>query len=397
MRRLFGRRRQLPTTPAPGRTGPTASPDTDGSPSGDGGPVGGGLDRLLAAALDVVPAGVVIFDRDARVVARNAAATGLADARHGDALVAAAVDELLADALAGRVGRRELELFGPPRRVLRIEVAPAVEGTERIGAVALVRDVTEERRVEAVRRDFVANVSHELKTPVGAVSLLAETLVDAGDPAVVARLAGRLRDEALRLSAMVDDLLELSRVEAAATSEPTPVEVGEVVEQARRRVAETARQRGVDIEVRPVPADARVAGDRAQLVSAVFNLLDNAVKYSGAGSRVEVRVAVGGGRVAVAVQDEGIGIPAAARDRIFERFYRVDRARSRATGGTGLGLSIVRHVVTGHGGEVTVSSREGEGSTFSIVLPALDVPGGAGPGGDAGPTESAPARREGTA
>lgn len=360
MRRLFGRRRgSSPAGPDPSPPGPVTPGERAGA-----------LERLLAAALDVVPAGVVVFDREARVVARNAAATGLAEARHGDALVAAAVDELLADALAGQGGRREIELFGPPRRVLRIEVAPAVDGTDRIGAVALVRDVTEERRVEAVRRDFVANVSHELKTPVGAMSLLAETLSEAGDPEVVARLAGRLRDEALRLSAIVDDLLELSRVEAAG-GESAVVELGDVVDRARERVAETARQRGVDIEIRPVPACARVRGERAQLVSAVFNLLDNAVKYSGEGSRVEVRVAVGGGRVAVAVQDQGIGIPASARERIFERFYRVDRARSRATGGTGLGLSIVRHVVTGHGGEVTVSSREGEGSTFAIVLPAV--------------------------
>ncbi len=352
--------------------------------------------RLLGAALDAVPAAVVVVDASHRVVARNAAAAGFDDPRHGDALAAAAVSELLDRALHGRPGQRVLELYGPPRRVLRIEATPAHDGEEVLGAVALVHDVTEQQRVAAVRRDFVANVSHELKTPVGALSLLAETLADADDPDTVARLSARLRDEAIRLSATVDDLLMLSRVEHDVEHEDPAgppareeVDLVGVVAAAVDRVSETARQRRIGIGmVVPGPppgsgpgvavGDAGrgpgsprplVLGDRVQLVSVVFNLLDNAVKYSETGGRVEVRVATGAGRVAVAVQDRGIGIPAAGRERIFERFYRIDRARSRRTGGTGLGLSIVRHVVANHGGEIAVASREGEGATFTVILP----------------------------
>jgi two-component system sensor histidine kinase SenX3 len=238
-----------------------------------------------------------------------------------------------------------------------------------IGAAAFVRDVSELRRVESVRRDFVANVSHELKTPIGALSLLAETMAAGGDSPVNSQLADRVQREANRLGRIVDDLLDLSLIEAqeAPIREPVPVHV--VLHEAAERVRGAADAVGIPLSVSPVATDLVVTGDSSQLVSAVTNLLDNAVKYSEPGDSVEVEATVVDGNICISVHDHGIGIPARDLERIFERFYRVDRARSRATGGTGLGLSIVRHVAQAHGGDVTVESTEGEGSTFRFRLP----------------------------
>jgi two-component system sensor histidine kinase SenX3 len=238
-----------------------------------------------------------------------------------------------------------------------------------IGAAGFVRDVSELRRVESVRRDFVANVSHELKTPIGALALLAETMAAGDDTPVNTQLADRVQHEAGRLARIVDDLLDLSLIEAqeAATREPVPVHV--VLHEAAERVRGVAEAADIPLTVPPVATDLVVSGDQAQLVSAVTNLLDNAVKYSEPRQAVEVETATVDGAVIISVRDHGIGIPSRDLERIFERFYRVDRARSRATGGTGLGLSIVRHIAHAHGGDVRVESTEGEGSTFLLRLP----------------------------
>ncbi len=230
--------------------------------------------------------------------------------------------------------------------------------------------MSERRRLEAVRRDFVANISHELKTPVGALSLLAETLLGEDDADVVGRLAERILAEALRVGRTIDDLLELSRIEIDETFEHEVVHVDDVVAEAVQRIRPGAEQHGISLAAPDVDRDITVIGDRRQLVSALFNLLDNAVKYSEPGSPVEVNVATVDGWVEIAVRDHGIGIPSRDIDRIFERFYRVDRARSRETGGTGLGLAIVRHVAVNHDGDVRVESRQGEGSTFTLTLPS---------------------------
>ena len=238
------------------------------------------------------------------------------------------------------------------------------------GALVVIDDITEARRLEAVRRDFVANLSHELKTPVGAIGLLAETLLAEPDPAVAHRLTERVVNESFRVSRTIDDLLELSRIEAGAENVRQPVPVHLVLEEAADRIRPAAELSEIGIRVREVSGRVSAWGDRRQLVSAVANLLDNAVKYSSPGSTVEVRAASDGTTVAIEVEDHGLGIPARDIERIFERFYRVDRARSRDTGGTGLGLAIVRHVVANHEGEVTVSSIEGQGSTFTVHVPA---------------------------
>ena len=328
-----------------------------------------GADRL-ALALDALHQGVVLCDEAGRVTYRNRLAESFAGARHADALAEQAINEVLKTALDGEQQTRSVDLYGPPRRNLQITAVPLTDGARSIGAVAVIEDVSDRRRLEAVRRDFVANVSHELKTPVGALGLLAETLADEEDSAVVRRLAERMQAEAIRVGRIIDDLLDLSRLESEESPEREPVPVHLMVAQAVEQVRAAAEGRGVMLDVAEVPRRVTVPGDRRQLVSAIYNLLDNAVKYSEDGSSVYLRCATNGERVELAVEDHGVGIPSRDYERIFERFYRVDRARSRDTGGTGLGLAIVRHVATNHGGEVAVTSREGEGSVFVLRLPA---------------------------
>jgi two-component system sensor histidine kinase SenX3 len=341
---------------------------------------GSALERL-SEALSTVPQGVIVADRSGHVIFRNATATSFAGARHGDAIVEVAVAELLAAALAGVHGsgrtERQLELYGPPKRTLQLR-AQLLGRAGSLGAVAMIEDISQRRRLEAVRSDFIANVSHELKTPVGALGILAEAMLGEDDPAVVRRLAARMNAEAFRVGRIIDDLLDLSRIE----SEDSPprhdeVLVDDVVAEALERVGSLAEHRAISITVTTDGSRWAVVGDSRQLASAVHNLLDNAVKYSDPGGPVEVKVGgVGAGpdsgtRVEISVRDLGLGIPPADLGRIFERFYRVDRARARQTGGTGLGLAIVRHVATNHGGDVRVTSREGEGSVFTLSLPAV--------------------------
>ena len=327
----------------------------------------------LEQALHAMPQGVVVADVAGTVVYRNDFARAFADARHSDALVEAAIGDLVGAALDGRGGSRELDLFGPPRRSLVISARP-LSSAAGLGAIAVIEDATERRRLEAVRRDFVANISHELKTPVGALSLLAETLLAEDDPHVTSRLAERIVTESSRVGRTIEDLLELSRIESGELPRREPVAVNLVVAEALERIRPASEQAGIDLVVREPNRRLAIFGDRRQLVSAIYNLLDNAVKYSDAGSAVEVFATTDGREVEIAVRDHGIGIPARDLERVFERFYRVDQARSRQTGGTGLGLAIVRHVMQNHDGSVHVDSRPGEGSTFTLCLPTASGP-----------------------
>ncbi len=327
-------------------------------------------ENRLAWALGAIANGVVIFDERGEIVYRNDSAASFLAARHSDALVEEAITTMASDALRGRSAERELELFGPPRRILNVRAVPLESATRPSGVLVVVEDTSERRRLENVRRDFVANISHELKTPVGALALLAETLLDEDDPIVTKRLVERLTTEAFRVGNTIDDLLELSRLEVATGLATDEVSVASFLDAATDRVLPAAEQRAIEIELERPPERITVVGDRRQLVSAVTNLLDNAVKYSEPGSSIDVRARTDGTWVDVTVRDHGIGIPRRDLERIFERFYRVDRARSRETGGTGLGLAIVRHVASNHRGEVRVESREGVGSTFTLRLPA---------------------------
>jgi two-component system, OmpR family, sensor histidine kinase SenX3 len=403
----------------------------------------------LRRAIDALSQGVVLCDESGKVVYQNAPANALMTSRHGDALAAQAVTELLEDAWHEGMAERTVDLYGPPPRTLNVRAQLIDDGRRSLGVIAMIDDISERRRLEMIRRDFVANVSHELKTPMGALGLLAETLVAEPDGEVAKRLADRIHTEAFRVSRIIDDLLDLSRIESEAAPPREPVLINLVMAESVERVRAAADQRDIDLVLYEPSPPVAVMGDRRQLVSALHALLENAVTYSYEHSTVTVtgivrREMVNGvdapsaladepgmvltGGVApaavahhpaalnrppsepsgadplvsapaalvseaerregppeaadsttvregerdvvrIAVADHGIGIPSRDLERIFERFYRVDHGRSRNTGGTGLGLSIVRHVANNHQGRVDVESREGEGSTFTLVLP----------------------------
>ncbi|MCB0967024.1 MAG: sensor histidine kinase [Ilumatobacter sp.] len=316
-----------------------------------------------AAVIDALRLGVAMSGKDGAGEFRNTAAQTMTAAPDHVALDDA-IERHLARGLAGLRSNEVVELDTSPKSVYVVHSTPLTGG----GSVVFVDDISERRRIDAVRTDFVANVSHELKTPIGAISVLAETLQDERDLATVQRLAGRLLAEAERAASTIDDLMELSRIEMGGDRETGTVSIAALIHEALRRVGEVAEQRGVSVSV---SGDDRldVSGDHRQLVSAVGNLVENAVKYSHEGGTVEIEFVGDAESVIISVADHGIGIPATDVGRVFERFYRVDPARSRATGGTGLGLAIVRHVATQHDGRVVVDSVEGVGSTFSLWLP----------------------------
>ncbi|MDH3731505.1 MAG: ATP-binding protein [Acidimicrobiia bacterium] len=327
----------------------------------------------LVGSLEAAQFGVAATDDSGTITFVNPAATDFVGALHGDVIEDGRIKELIDSVVLARApSELEFETFTPVRRVLRLYAAPLEYGVESVGAVVYIEDVTDQRRTNAIRRDFIANVGHELKTPLGALSVLAETIADSDDATVRTRLGGRLSQESRRISNLIDDILDLAQVESFAAA-PEPIAISEVISDAASQVQLAAEAAGVVLFTEPVPADAFVAGDRRQVVTAVTNLLDNAVKYTAVkeadAGKVRVRVTVEEPWVSIEVRDEGIGIPESHLDRIFERFYRVDKARSRETGGTGLGLAIVRHVAINHGGEVSVSSEEGSGSTFTLRLP----------------------------
>jgi two-component system sensor histidine kinase SenX3 len=320
----------------------------------------------LRRALDALPIGVVLADATGHTTVENVAAR----THHGHAavLVKEAVERHVRRAVRGDASGQTVEFIGPPRTVLDVQASPLEDG----GALVTIDDVSERARLDAVRTDFVANISHELKTPVGALAVLAEALADIDDPAAARRLADKMVGEAHRAARTIDDLLELSRTELGGAAATDVVSVAQVIDDAVQRAQAAAEHHSIKVGVDHGSGDLHVVGSHRQLVSAVANLLENAVKYSDEGSSVAVEARSDNGWIEIIVTDTGVGIPPRDIDRIFERFYRVDRARSRDTGGTGLGLSIVRHVVTNHAGEVTVHSREGEGSVFTIRVPVAE-------------------------
>jgi two-component system sensor histidine kinase SenX3 len=334
-------------------------------------------DRLpagIASVLSVLSSASVVLDSEDRVLLTSSAARAFGLVQGDDLIVGellALVRQVRRD---GEIREGEIEVstssFNGRTTSFAVRVAPlgAVVGGGLV--LLLAEDQTESRRVEEVRRDFVANTSHELKTPVGALALLAETVEDAADdPEAVRRFAGRMRQEASRLTNLVQDMITLSRIQAAEPV-PDPVLVGldAVVAEALDRCRMKAAAGGIELAASGSHG-LSVQGDEDLLVTALRNLLENAVAYSPAKTRVVVSTRRAGDAAEISVADQGIGIPERDLERIFERFYRVDPARSRATGGTGLGLAIVKHVTAAHGGNVTVWSKEGAGSTFTLRLP----------------------------
>ena len=257
--------------------------------------------------------------------------------------------------------------IGEGRHELTVNVIPL---TEDDLVLVLLSDESEAQRVHEVRRDFVANISHELKTPIGALSLLSEAVLGAkNDPEAVEKFANRMQTESKRLTDLVQEIINLSRLQDSdPLSVPSDLQVQDLIREAIDQTQVTADSRQIVVS-NSDHVDGLILGDREQLIMAIQNLIENAINYSPEGTKVTVTSKVEDGIVDISVTDQGLGIPDTDLDRIFERFYRVDPARSRLTGGTGLGLSIVKHVALKHGGEVKVWSAENVGSTFSLRLP----------------------------
>lgn len=259
---------------------------------------------------------------------------------------------------------------GVGKIILSVRIAP-ISGDRTL---VLFFDTTEAKRLEETRRDFVANISHELKTPVGAIGLLSETIQGVADePENVVRFASQLHRESERLAALVQDIIELSRIQdGAALTNSELVVMEEVVAEAMDRCRIEAESRNLALVSAPAP-DAKVFGDRALLITAIRNLVDNAIRYSNPGRRVSVGISSFESEIRVAVVDQGVGITSEQKERVFERFYRGDDARTREEGGSGLGLSIVKHVAADHGGRVELWSEPGKGSTFTFIIPEAYV------------------------
>ncbi|MFC0484693.1 sensor histidine kinase [Pseudarthrobacter scleromae] len=293
----------------------------------------------------------------------------------------------------GVILEKQLELPRGPlgQGTIIVQIRAAMLGEEYI--LLLADDRTEITRTEEIRNDFVANVSHELKTPVGAISLLAEALESsADDELAVRRFAKRMHKESGRLAALVQDIIELSRLQGASVAQQgRPVDVNAVIAEAVDRSQLPAESKNIRIVVGG-RTDAKVFGDQDLLVTALRNLIDNAIRYSPENTRVGIGVRSREGLVSISVTDQGEGLSPEDQERVFERFYRVDSARSRHTGGTGLGLSIVKHVASNHGGEVTLWSQPGQGSTFTLRLPEMEgQDGGEQPDPASAPTAPAAA------
>ena len=322
------------------------------------------VDEQLLKAFDLLPIGVVISRGPNGELLRNRIATEMTGVRHVDILVDEAVVALVKETIEIGEQNKSMQVAGPPDRFFQLQ-------SQRLnddGVVVTIEDTTDRVRIDTVRTDFVANLSHELKTPIGGIAALGDTMVDETDPVVMKQLAERIVRESFRMAGIVNDLLDLSRIEFGRSSEWERIEMNGVIKEVVALSQDNARRHKVEL-VTSGNFAAEVFGDRSQLVSAFANLVENAIKYSDEDRLVKIIGDVRVDDLTVAIVDQGLGIAPKDHERIFERFYRVDRARSRSTGGTGLGLSIVRHVVDNHGGKIELKSNEGEGATFTVVLP----------------------------
>lgn len=331
--------------------------------------------------LDNMMESVAALDRDGRILWLNPSAHRLMGVRHGEGVGQRLVEvfrqpeveELIKDTLTrAQPSAREVQMFSPQERTLRMQASPCEGGAQDAALVWVAQDVTDMRRLEGLRREFVANVSHELKTPLTSIKGLVETLLNGAleDASSSRRFVALIDEEAARLGRLIDDLLELSQIESKAMPlRVEPVAVHGLVEEVAAQLRRQMEEHRITFENR-VPQDTPpVRADAGRLRQVFVNLVDNAVKFNSPGGRVVVSAAPSGARLEITVEDTGIGIPEADLPRIFERFYRVDKARSRELGGTGLGLSIIKHLVDLHQGRITVRSRLGEGTVFTVSLP----------------------------
>ena len=329
----------------------------------------------LADVADALGEGVVRVDRDGLVAFANLAAHRLLERRPGSVAGLSAMQAFLDHRV------EDLIAVARVRGSATADLAPRISGGRHLvvrartgsdgGVWVVLEDVTDLRRLQRMRTEFIDNLSHELRTPITNINLLAETLARGGDqlPPRARDRVERIQVEAAQLAQMVSELLDLAAIEGGQPLMLSEADLVDVARAQAERLRVFAERQGVEIVVEAPAAVPPVRGDAARLGQAILNLVHNAVKFSEPGDRVAVRVMAAGDEVSVVVTDEGAGIPRADLDRVFERFYKVDRARQRGVGGTGLGLSIVRHVVEQHGGRVTVASDEGVGSTFTITVP----------------------------
>ncbi|NPV60031.1 MAG: PAS domain S-box protein [Actinobacteria bacterium] len=339
----------------------------------------------LEAVIENISAGIMVTDSEGRVAMLNRAAGKILGLGESDALgrrvieifTSRELDAIVSRATGGESVEEEIELLYPSHMVLRVKANPVLGSDGKVvSAVSVIEDVTDLMRLNRMRQDFVANVSHELRTPVASIRALADSLRDGAldDRERAGRFLHDLGREAKRLSQLIEDLLTLSRLEAKETSlQLEEFSLRELVRDCLEDKSKLAEGFGVRLEMNEPREDLTVVADRGLIRTALNNLVDNAIKYNRPGGRVSVSVREGeGGRAVICVEDTGIGIPREEMPRVFERFYRLDKARSRETGGTGLGLSIVKHIADLHGGAVEVRSVVGEGSTFTITLPRRD-------------------------
>ena len=322
------------------------------------------VDEQMLKAFDLLPIGVAISRGPNGDLLRNRIATEMTGVRHVDILVDEAVVALVKETIEIGEQNKSMQVAGPPDRFFQLQSKRLNDD----GVVVTIEDTTDRVRIDTVRTDFVANLSHELKTPIGGIAALGDTMMDETDPAVMKQLADRIVRESFRMAGIVNDLLDLSRIEFGRSTEWERIEMTGVIKEVVALSQDNALRHKVEL-VTSGNFAAEVFGDRSQLISAFSNLVENAVKYSDEDRLVKVIGNVGADDMSIAIVDQGLGIAPKDHERIFERFSRVDRARSRSTGGTGLGLSIVRHVVDNHGGKIELKSNEGEGATFTVVLP----------------------------
>lgn len=332
----------------------------------------------LDAVLRHCGCGAVILDAEGAIEAANAEALRLLDIAVadpvgkpvGDVVIGSELPELLRDARRrGDPIAAEVQRVGPSHGSVAVVVGRIEEPSGPAGWVVIAHDITTRKRLEAIRRDFVANVSHELRTPMASIRAMAETLRDGAlhDADVADRFLSTIVTEAERLTRISEDLLTLSDAESRP-AEKADFSLSALAEHTARRLEAQATQAGLDMRVE-APDDVRAWGNRDQIEQVVLNLVDNAVKYTPSGGSVVVTVRSKGDAASLSVRDTGIGILQEHLPRVFERFYRVDKARSRQSGGTGLGLAIVKNIVEAHGGTVAAQSEYNRGSTFTITLP----------------------------
>ena len=333
--------------------------------------------QQLITALDSLNYGIAIYGQDDQLIHTNPYASSFLSGVHSGALIADAIDELFQTRDGQEVIDQELDVFdnSHPSSVTHSRKKTfyiilrelSIEGNQ-IGSVVTIEDISEQERLESVRRDFISNISHELKTPIGAIALLTETLLGEPDTDLVQKFAPNILQETERLSETIDDLLSLSRIEHGSTDSFNQIDLLKCIEQAIDRVNTFAKQNEVTVLTSFPPAPVHLFGDELQLTSAFYNILENSVKYKRINQgNVHLTVQQLDDFIEVEISDNGIGIPTKDLDRVFERFYCVDRSHSGS--GVGLGLAIVRHVIVNHEGVIRIESTEGVGTTFFIQFP----------------------------